>query len=132
MPIETSIDSRTGLRTHVATGTLMPDELEDALLDAYRRPDYRPEGNSLWDLREAGVEAFSAAEIRHIVGTVLTHRGAPPGTRTAIVVGRDLTYGLARMFAQQLEAQSPSDVAVFRDMDEAMAWSRRTPEEGSQ
>ena len=122
MPIETSIDSRTGLRVHVATGTLTPDELENALLDAYRRPDYRPEANSLCDVRGVGIGTFTGEEIRRVVDTVLKHRGAPPGTRTAIVVGRDLVYGLARMFAHQLEAKSPSDVAVFRDMDEAMAW----------
>ena len=129
MPIETSIDSKTGLRTHVARGTLTPAELESALKDAYRRTDYRPEANSLCDLREAGAEGFSGAEIRQIVGTVLKHRGAPPGTRTAIAVGRDLAFGLARMFAQQLEAQSRSDVAVFRDMDEAMAWLEAEPPE---
>ena len=107
---------------HVGTGTLTPDELENALLDAYRHPDYRPDANSLCDLRGAGVEAFTGPEVRRIVDAVLEHRGAPPGIRTAIVVGRDLSYGLARMFAQQLEAESPSDVMVFRDMDEAMAW----------
>lgn len=129
MPITTSIDSRTGFRMHVATGPLLPDELENALRDAYRRPDYRPEANSLCDVREAGGEAFAGAEIRRIVDAVLEHRGAPPGTRTAILVGRDLTYGLARMFEQQLEAESPSDVMVFRDMDEAMAWLEGKPPE---
>ncbi len=129
MPIETTIDSKTGLRTHVASGTLTPDELETELKNAYRRPDYRSEGNSLCDLREAGAEGFSGAEIRHVVGTVLKHRGAPPGVRTAIVVGRDLAFGLSRVFAQQLEAQSHSDVAVFRDMDEAMAWLEAEPPE---
>ena len=112
---------------HVATGPLTPDELENALRDAYRRPDYRPEANSLCDVREAGGEAFTGADVRRVVDTVLKHRGAPPGIRTAIVVGRDLSFGLARMFAQQLEAQSPSDVMVFRDMDEAMAWLEGEP-----
>ena len=129
MPIETSIDSESGLRMHVATGTLTPDELENALRNAYDRSDYRPEANSLCDLREAHVEAFAGADVRRVVDTVLKHRGAPPGTRTAIVVGRDLSYGLARMFAQQLEAKSPSDVMVFRDMDEAMVWLRGGGEE---
>ena len=129
MPIETSIDSATGLRTHVATGTLTPDELENALLGAYRRSDYRPEANSLCDLRGVDVEAFTGPEVRRIVDAVLKHRGAPPGIRTAIVVGRDLSYGLARMFAQQLEAESPSDVTVFSDMNEAMAWLKGDAEE---
>ncbi len=129
MPIETTIDGRTGLRMHVATGTLTSDELESALLDSYRRPDYRPEANSLCDLRDVGAQAFTGAEIQRIVGTVLKHRGAPPGIRTAIVVGRDLVFGLARMFAHQLEAKSHSDVRVFRDMDEAKAWLKSGGEE---
>ncbi len=122
MPIETSIDSRTGLRTHVVTGSFTLDELENELRDAYRRPDYRPEANSLCDLREAGAAAFTDEEIQSVVDTVLEHRGAPPGVRTALVVARDLSFGLARMFAHQLEAKSHSNVMVFRDMDEAMAW----------
>ncbi len=122
VPITTNIDSRTRLRTHVATGTLTPDELESALTDAYRRPDFRPEAPSLFDARDAQLDAFAGPEIRHVVETVLKHRGAPPGTRTAIVVGHDLGFGLARMFEQQFEAKEPSDVKVFRDMDEAMAW----------
>ena len=129
MPIKTSIDSKTGLRMHVATGMLTPDELETELKDAYRRPDYRPEGNSLCDLREATGEAFTGEAIRRVVETVLEHRGAPPGTRTAIAVGRDLNFGLARMFAHQLEAKSHSDVMVFRDMDKAMAWLAGEPPE---
>ncbi len=122
MPINTSIDSGTGLRTHVATGTFTLDELQTELRDAYNRSDYRPEANSLCDLREAGAVTFTGEEIRSVVDTVLEHRGAPPGTRTAIVVTRDLSFGLARMFARQLEAKSHSDVMVFRDMDKATAW----------
>jgi len=129
VPIETSIDSETGLRTHVATGAFTLDELESELRDAYSRPDYRPEGNSLCDLRKAGAVTFTGEEIQRIVETVLKHRGAPPGARTAIVVTRDLSFGLARMFAHQLEAKSHSDVMVFRDMDEAAAWLKGGGEE---
>ena len=122
MPIETSIDSQTGLRTHVATGELTPEELDRELRATYRRPDFRPEAPSLFDAREAQLDAFAGAEVRHVVETVLRFRGAPPGTRTAIVMAHDLGFGLARMFEQQLEAKEPSDVMVFRDVDEAMAW----------
>ena len=122
MPITTTIDRETGLRTHVATGVLTPEELDSELRNAYRRPDFRPEAHSLFDAREAQLDAFAGAEVRHVVETVLKFRGAPPGTRTAIVVGHDLGFGLARMFEQQFEAKEPSDVMVFRDMDEAVSW----------
>jgi hypothetical protein len=122
MPIETTIDSDSGLRVHVGTGVVTPDELMGELRSAYERPDYRPDAGSLCDLRDAEPGSFTGAAVKQVVDMVLAHRGAPPGVKTAIVVGRDLVYGLARMFEQQLEAKSPADVMVFRDIDEARAW----------
>jgi len=125
LPITTTIDCETGLRTHVATGALMPEELDSELRNAYRRPDFRPEAPSLFDARDAQLDAFAGTEVRHVVETVIKFRGAPPGTKTAIVMAHDLGFGLARMFEQQFEAKESSDVMVFRDMDEAMAWLKK-------
>lgn len=131
MPIETKIDAETSLRTHVVTGAVQTDEYEAVLEETYRRPDYRPAAGVLWDVREADLKHISRHEIKRILDFVMQHRGAPPGVRTAIVVGRDLDYGLARMAEQFLEAESPSDVMVFRDTDEGMAWLGGVPVEGA-
>ena len=79
--------------------------------------------------RQADLGQSSRAAIKGVVDYVREHRGAPPGARTAIVAGRDLDYGLARMYEQLLEAGSPADVMVFRSMEEALAWLGRVPVE---
>jgi len=127
--METKIDAETGLRTHVLIGSVSQEEVEEALEEVYSRSGFLPDADTLCDLREADLGQLSHAVIKSIADYVAKNRGAKSGARTAIVVGRNLAFGLARMYEQMLEAQSPSDVAVFRDMDEAMAWLEAEPPE---
>ena len=120
--METQIDAETGLRTHVLTGSVSQEELEDVLGEVYSRPDFLPDADTLCDLREADLGQLSHTVIKSIADYVAKNRGAQPRARTAIVVGRNLAFGLARMYGQMLEASSEASVMVFRDMDEAMAW----------
>ncbi len=122
MPIETKIDTETGLRTHVLIGAVPLEELKAALGEVYARPDFRPEADTLCDLRQADLGQFSHAVVKDVVDYVAEHRGAPPGARTAVVVGRDFGFGLARMYEQMLVASADVRVMVFRDTEEAMAW----------
>ena len=122
MPITTSIDTETGLRTHVLIGTVPLEELKEALREVYGRSGFRPEADTLCDLRQADLGQFSRAVVKDVVDYVAKHRGAPPGARTAVVVGRDLSFGLARMYEQMLVASADVRVMVFRDTEEAMAW----------
>ncbi len=129
MPIVTSIDGATGFRTHVVTGTVLMVEVRDEMSRTYGRADYRSEADTLWDLRKADLGKLSRSDVKGLVDYVLKHRGAPPGARTVFVVSRDLDFGIARMYEQRLEAASPSDVLVTRDMDEALAWLAEAPTE---
>ena len=122
MPIETRIDTETGLRTHVLIGSVSQEEVEDALGEVYSRPDFLPDADTLCDLREANLGQLSHTVIKSIADYVAKNRGAKSGARTAVVVGRDLGFGLARMYEQMLMASTDLRVRVFRDTDEAMAW----------
>ena len=132
MPLETRIDTETGLRTHVLIGTVPLEELKETLGEVYGRSGFRPEADTLCDLRQADLGQFSHAVVKGVVDYVAAHRGAPPGARTAIVGGRDLSFGLARMYEQMLVASTGARIMVFRDMEEAMAWLRGDAEEEEQ
>ncbi len=55
---------------------------------------------------------------------VATSMDYPEGTRPAIVVGKDLHYGMARQYKSW--ADDPSfEVGIFRDRDEAIKWLRQ-------
>jgi hypothetical protein len=129
LPFETTIDSETGFRTHVLTGQVSQEEIEEALEQVYVRPDFRPEADILCDLRGADLRRMSGGIIKGIVGFVSKHRSDYPGVRTAIVVGRELDFGLARMYEQRVEASYPADVRVFRDRDDAEIWAKGGGEE---
>lgn len=129
VPIETNIDAETGLRTHVLIGEVSLEELEDALGEVYGRPDFLPDADTLCDLREADLGQFSRTVVKGVVDYVAKHRGAKPGARTAVVVGRDLDFGLARMYEQMLVASTDVEVVVFRDIEEARTWLRSGGEE---
>jgi hypothetical protein len=122
LPFDTTIDPATGFRTHVLSGVVTQEEIEEGLAKAYARPDFRPEADILCDIRDADLRGMSRDVIRDIVGFVSARRSDYPQSRTAVVVGRDLDFGLARMYEQLIESVYPANVTVFRDLDEAQGW----------
>jgi hypothetical protein len=120
--VTTTIDDETGYRTHVVTGELTPEELIEALSRTYADSEYEPGACVLWDVTGAELHLFSRQDIRKIAEFVAGNRKAPPGARSALVVGRALDFGLARMYEQMLVASTDVSVMVFRDIDEARAW----------
>ena len=75
----------------------------------------------LWDLRECDLNLPSNELIE--LATIARSRD-PDSGRGAILVGKDLTFGLLRIYKAFRESES-NDVMVFRDEDEAIDWIRR-------
>jgi hypothetical protein len=119
MPIETRIDSAAGLRTHIVSGEMDFDALSSTLEGVYSDPDFLPDLNVLWDLRDAILTVFSSGDVSRVVDVV---KGNWTGARAALVVGRDADFGMARMYELQHDTSSSGEVRVFRDFEEATAW----------
>jgi hypothetical protein len=122
MAITTHIDSSAGLRHHKVTGVLSTAELRQTLDEVYARPDFSPEYNAVWDLREADVSAFTTQDINALAEFVSEHWGGPNAPRAALVVATDFDFGLARMYEASVSDDRLRQVQVFRDMAEAVAW----------
>jgi len=60
MQISTSIDPHTRVPTHIVTGWLTANRVRRTIVRLVENPDYLPDRNSLWDLREA--EGLSGRE----------------------------------------------------------------------
>ena len=129
MPIETSIDKTTGLRTYEAVGEMTAADFKGAVSTIFDRPDYEPGSNALWDLREATGSAFSVREIRGVVEEVLKQRTEDIGSRVALVVSSSRDFGLGRMYEQMMAVATSVKIMVFRDRDEAEIWARGSEEE---
>jgi hypothetical protein len=56
----------------------------------------------------------STADLREVATRHLSNRPDLPDSRAAVVVSRDLEFGMARMFEAFL-AEGPVDMQIFRD-----------------
>ena len=104
------------IRTHVSGSITSPQ-----LLEMYERmiadPHFSAAYNQLADWREV-------TELRVLTSAVREAAKSHPfiaGTKRAIVVGSDVVYGVARVFAAHAEHVG-QDVRVFRDMEDALEW----------
>ena len=125
MAITTGIDPASGARLHKVTGRLKLEELVGALEEVYGADDFDPDQDVVWDVRDADLTAFSSGDIRRVTDLVRENWGTSSSSRAALVVSRDVDFGLARMYEQLLDTGSSGEVRVFRDYEEAVAWLAR-------
>lgn len=121
MELSLKIDPEAKLRILKLTGQTTMQDLYDAIEEVYRHPGFDHSHNSVWDLRECSLADLTSEAVQQIASSVAAQRkarGAPP--KGALVVSKDLDYGMARMYETYLD--SGSDFGVFRDIDEAMEW----------
>ncbi len=103
------------------SGVVMAHEIIAFNRELAQDPDYRLGLNRLVDMRGVTIEAPSD-EISEMATEAIKKRDASEGQRKgAILVDRDLEYGLVRMF-DAMSDLTQSEVRPFRRLDEAMAW----------
>src|SRR5438105_3100936 len=102
------------------TGPVAPADCLRVIDEIFAGPRYRQDYPCLVDNR-AIAGAFSRADIDQVVPTVVRALAAMTARpRVAILVSRDVQYGLGRMF-QSLTSHI-LNLRVFRDRAEAAAW----------
>ena len=84
-------------------------------------PDYRQSFNILADFRQAGL-TLNSQEMQFAVDLLARNRDVSQQfSRLALLVKRDVDYGLCRMWSFLADAIY-ADVAVFRNEKDAFAW----------
>ena len=124
MPLKHHIDREAGLLIIVVEGELVFEELLSFLKAVYE-DDFFPSG-SLFDMRAATSSDASTSQMRSLVALIEQRRRNPGPSRWAIVVSRDVDFGLSRMF-EVFADKIPTDICVFRDIDEAKQWLAEGP-----
>ena len=121
MPHTYSIDLEHGIIRQHLWGVITVRDLRELASAMWADPHYRKKLHILADLREAQVN------IRYEEMLEYTHflSGNSDIGRQAIVVGRQLEFGMARMYQQLTEHNvSRADLKVFFDMQAAEEWIR--------
>src|SRR5688572_32924018 len=82
-----------------------------------------PTQQVLWDIRGGKLTALSTYDLKMIVDRAGPFTDVRAGGQTAIVVTREVDFGLCRMFQAFAEmAEVPFAILVARDIDEAQRW----------
>ena len=119
--ISTCIDRTKGLVTHTGSGELSAEEITKAFKARLENQDYRTGMKVLWDCSGATLSSLSTQGVRQLVALNARHADDRGEGMTAIVVSRDVDYGVGRMF--EIHAYDlPWHTTVFRDLESAMRW----------
>lgn len=121
MPHTYSIDLENSIIRQHLWGVITVRDLRELASAMWADPQYRKKLHILADLREAQVS------IRYEEMLEYTHflSGNSDIGRQAIVVSRQLEFGMARMYQQLTEHNvSRADLKVFFDMQAAEEWIR--------
>ena len=110
-------DKETGIPIITIVDDMTMEKFREFLAAISDTPSYRGSDGCLWDLRGVS-DLLPTIAIRYLAACV---RRVKSPRRTAIVVERDVHFGLARTFA--VCSDQPSNARrVFRDYEQARAW----------
>lgn len=119
MAILYSIDAERRLIETRIDGETSVEEIEEYLRRLAGDPAYRPEYDSLVDLRESPT-LFTSSEVRSLSEFVRAYT-APTPSRLAVIAGTEAAFGLLRMYEAFTE-DLPQSFRVFRDVNAAREW----------
>lgn len=119
---QTRFDLENRVRIHELSGEVNLPEFHELLQKLYASPQFDPDLNALWDIRQADFSKVSPDDVRALMNVVATHWGKDGKCRAAIVVGGLAEYGICRMYESQFGPAAPCKIKIFTDLDAAWQW----------
>jgi hypothetical protein len=121
MPFSLCFDPENGLVIATCSGSLGVSDAREGAEMFWNKPEWS--GRSVvWDFRTAQLDV-RGADVQEVARFILERQPETPPPRVAFVTGRDVDFGLMRMF--QVYRQHPAtQIRVFRDYEEAVSWAR--------
>jgi hypothetical protein len=121
MPIKFKLDPSKNLGTFIANGSLLFDEVQEAIQQFYTNTNPLPSRNILWDLRNASVNEIRSDEAGQLAQLAVRIDKRKEIGKTAIVASSDLVYGVSKIF-EAYTGNPDIKFQVFRDMEDALEW----------
>jgi hypothetical protein len=105
-----------------ASGTISSADIIKTLHGLLQDSQFKSGMDILWDFRQVKTENMKADQIREIVSFIKNNqekRGAH--YRVALVVSRDIDFGLARMYEAYTQ-ELPFQLQIFKTLSSAEDW----------
>ena len=118
--IKTVIDRKNDLTINTATGTILIGDILAAVKGYLSQP---PTRRVLWNFLEADGSGISSKDLEQLQTMVAALPGASTKRKIAVVIHRDLGFGLSRASGTYAEiAGVQAEHHIVRTLDEAMSW----------
>jgi hypothetical protein len=112
------IDVRRSMVFSRATDVLTVGDVLDHMERLTSHPDFRPEFNQIFDMREVTRVEMSGEDIKRLA----TKNIFAPVSRRALLVTPGLQFGLGRIFATYREFAGETGIRILIDEREAHSW----------
>jgi hypothetical protein len=121
MPITFQTDMSRELTVFKITGTVKIPEWLKTLQEYAKDGVTRLE---LYDIRDGEGEGFTSKQIDQIIEQAKSSTSPrPPGSKTALVVSKDVHFGMSRVYQAVSEIEGITwKTETFRSMEEAYKW----------
>ena len=120
MPIHMEVKASIVVAT--CTGILRASDTQRGVKALWETPDWSGQP-TVWDFRRAEFD-LSSSETRVVAQFVLREQPSPPPTRVVFVTGREVDFGMGRMF-EGYRDDPQTEFRVFRDYDKAIHWAQK-------
>ena len=104
------------------SGDTTPDDVENSLRQVFNSQDWRIGTHILYDNRLENLDNLSGDEVEEISLKFTQFNDKLKHSKIALVMPRDLAFGLARMWEIHNENKASFKTYVFRSIDEAHKW----------
>jgi hypothetical protein len=122
MDFEISFKKETGYFIIKTSGDTTPDDVEASLEQVFTSPDWSNGKNILYDNRLENLDKLSSDDVQRISLKFTQFNEKLRNSKIALVMPKDVAYGLARMWENYTETTATFRTSVFRSMDNALKW----------
>jgi len=121
MRVNTFVDKKSSVIIHTVTGEITFQEIKSSYEAVLSHPDFQEDLCVIWDIRDADASKFDSQDVIRLARYFETQLKNRAKFKVAIIVSRDLEYGLSRMY-QVAAADLPAKIGIFINLEDAKKW----------
>ena len=121
MIVNTFVDKKSSVIIHTVTGEITFQEIKSSYEAVLSHPDFQEDLCVIWDIRDADASKFDSQDVIRLARYFETQLKNRAKFKVAIIVSRDLEYGLSRMY-QVAAADLPAKIGIFINLEDAKKW----------
>ena len=97
MIVNTFVDKKAAVMIRTVTGEITFEEIKSSYEASLTHPDFQRDMHAIWDIRDADASEFDSQDVIRIARYFETQIKNRAEYKVAVIVSRDLEYGLSKI-----------------------------------